>query len=51
MGVAVLRLELLDIRRVGIDLSLERGLLEEVEEIALLDLGTFHKQPLSQEKR
>src|SRR5262249_25618622 len=44
--VAVLRLELFDIRLVGIDLSLKGGLLQEVEEIALLDLGTFHKQSL-----
>src|SRR5439155_15237523 len=46
LGVAVLRLELLHIGLVGIDLSLERGLLEEVQEVVLLYLRALHKEPL-----
>ena len=46
LGIAVLRFELRDIRLVGVDLRLKRRLLEEVEEIALLDLGALDKQPL-----
>ena len=42
----MLRLELGDIGLVVIDLGLERRLLEQIEEVALLDLGALDKQPL-----
>jgi hypothetical protein len=43
----VLRLQLLYGGLVGVDLRLKRGLLEEVEEVAPLDLGALDKEPLS----
>ena len=46
LGISVLGFELRDIRFVGVDLRLKRRLLEEVEEIALFDLGAFDEQAL-----
>ena len=44
-----MRLQLLHDRLVGVDLRLKRGLFEEVEEIALLDLGSLNEEPLFEE--
>src|SRR5262249_38782248 len=50
LGKSVLRLELGDIGFVGIDLGPERRLLEQIEEVALLDLGPLDKLPLFEKR-
>ncbi len=42
----MLRLQLGDIGLAVVDLGLERRLLEQIKEVALLDLGALDKQPL-----
>ena len=50
LGVAVLRVELRDIRLVVINLGLKRRLFEEVKQVALFDLGAFDKGPLFEKR-